>query len=106
MAAVKSRSDKCPSCGKQHVPGFAFCQRCGAPLSPDLAYESAVVSPLAAADFNTADADDLGIEFDEIAPLAAKQPARRGRAGCAGALLLLAASALFTLDFCILHFAF
>ncbi|OYV78420.1 MAG: hypothetical protein B7Z73_19820 [Planctomycetia bacterium 21-64-5] len=30
---VNSHSEKCPSCGKQHVPGFAFCQRCGAPMA-------------------------------------------------------------------------
>lgn len=30
--AVKPSSNKCRGCGKQHVPGFLFCQRCGAQL--------------------------------------------------------------------------
>lgn len=29
---MKPSANKCPSCGKQHVPGFVFCQRCGAQL--------------------------------------------------------------------------
>jgi hypothetical protein len=40
-AAVKAHSEKCPSCGKQHVPGFSFCQRCGSPLWLDADGESA-----------------------------------------------------------------
>ncbi|HWB07871.1 MAG TPA: zinc ribbon domain-containing protein [Pirellulales bacterium] len=36
---MKARSNKCPSCGKQHVPGFEFCQRCGTPLGPELGDE-------------------------------------------------------------------
>src|SRR5215469_11379404 len=41
--AVKARSHKCPSCGKQHVSGFAFCQRCGVPLEAELGAAPPVV---------------------------------------------------------------
>jgi hypothetical protein len=44
-AAVKARSNKCPSCGKQHVPGFAFCQRCGVPLGAELVDDALIQRP-------------------------------------------------------------
>ncbi|HEV3345044.1 MAG TPA: hypothetical protein VG125_32000 [Pirellulales bacterium] len=48
---MTARSHKCPSCGKQHVPGFAFCQRCGVPLEAELASDPPLSS-------RTSDADE------------------------------------------------
>jgi hypothetical protein len=87
---VKARSVKCPACGKQHVPGFAFCQRCGAALDMP-ADREALHSASARPATVPIDAEDES-DFGELSPAAAREMAANRRAGCAGifAIVLLA----------------
>ena len=62
---MKVRSDKCPSCGKQHVPGFAFCQRCGASLEGANG-NGAVRRAAGRNDFEEGDSVDLNARLLEI----------------------------------------
>lgn len=59
------RSDKCPSCGKQHVSGFSFCQRCGASLEGVNGSGSAL-RVAGRNDFDEGDSVDLNARLLEI----------------------------------------
>ncbi|HVX14700.1 MAG TPA: hypothetical protein VHC22_26160 [Pirellulales bacterium] len=84
---MKARSVKCSTCGKQHVPGFAFCQRCGAALDTAV-HEDPIHDAYAAADVAPGDPADES-DFRELTPAAAREMAASRRAGCAGMLAIL-----------------
>jgi hypothetical protein len=93
---VKAHSVKCPSCGKQHVPGFAFCQRCGAALGAADEQHSAsahvTAPPVKAAD----DYDES--DFQAVSPATAREIAASERKGCGtmlAALLFMIAVVIF-----------
>ncbi len=84
---MKARSIKCPTCGKQHVAGFAFCQRCGAALDmvPEDSTIPTVYTPAASAAVDEADES----EFRALSRSAAREITANRRAGCAGMLAIL-----------------
>ncbi|HET6879000.1 MAG TPA: zinc-ribbon domain-containing protein [Pirellulales bacterium] len=93
MSAVKAHSHKCPSCGKQHVPGFAFCQRCGSPLG--LAQDETTAAIYRPAETTVAvdGNDDPEADFNVVRSPVGGQPKSARRAGCAGMLLAMMVAA-------------